>query len=134
MENKISQEVAVEEIKALVFEHNADTITNEKALESYKNSIKAIERGSLVIDGDNVTYKLHRPFGSGDSLKEEIKFKTRIKPQDNENISKGIDLKNETFKYINRCNMHLSGLAIGQYNELSKVDLKVIEEVCSIFL
>lgn len=132
---KINREQAIKEIQDLVLEHSFEQKTIDEIEKDYPQLIKAVVDGKVVL-GDKPTFDLYKPIqdDSGKDVVSKVEFKTRIKPLDMASLTKGLDMAKETYLGVVLMNCHLSGLAKGLYNGLSKIDQKVVEQMCSIFL
>lgn len=132
---KISKEQAIKEIQDLVFEHTFETKTNDEIEKDYPQLIKAVVEGKMVF-GDKPTLELYKPItdDDGNVTTSIIEFKTRIKPLAMASLTKGVDMSKETYMAVILMNCHLSGLPKGLYDNLSKIDEKIVSQLCSIFL
>lgn len=132
---KISKEQAIQEIQALVFEHTFENKTIDEIEKDYSQLIKAVVDGKCIL-GEKPTFELYKPItdDEGNVTTSIVEFKTRIKPLAMASLTKGIDMSKETYMAVILMNCHLSGLAKGLYNNLSKIDEKVVSQLCSIFL
>ena len=132
---KISKEQAIQEIQALVYEHTFENKTIDEIEKDYSQLIKAVVDGKCIL-GEKPTFELYKPItdDEGNVSASIIEFKTRIKPLAMASLTKGVDMSEETYMAVILMNCHLSGLAKGLYNNLSKIDEKVVSQLCSIFL
>ena len=132
---KISKEQAIQEIQALVYEHTFENKTIDEIEKDYSQLIKAVVDGKCIL-GEKPTFELYKPItdDEGNVSASIIEFKTRIKPLAMASLTKGVDMSKETYMAVILMNCHLSGLAKGLYNNLSKIDEKVVSQLCSIFL
>lgn len=142
-EKKITQVVstkqAVKEAREFIYFHDDLKVgklkNDDDVITDSPYIVSAIERGLLVINENKVpVYELTKPIGEGDHIVSKIEFKTRIKPMENAAITKGLDISKNQFEYILRCNCYLTGQAKGVFDNFEKYDLKVIEQICSLFL
>ena len=101
-------------------------------------SLIALQKGLLVINSENVpTLTLKDPIKNEDGQisKESIEFKTRIFPSDHIKLSKGLNISKDQMEYATRCQAELAKLPTAAYlNKLSKFDLKVVQELASVFM
>lgn len=132
---KINKDLAIKEIQDLVFEHTFENKSVEEIEKDYPQLIKAVVDGKATL-GQKPTFELYKPItdDADNVVKSSVEFRTRIKPLDMASITKGLDMSKETYKGVILMNCHLSGLAMGLYNNLSKLDEKVVQQMCSIFL
>ncbi len=132
---KVSREQAVIEIQGLIQDQNFEIVDSVTIEKDYPQLIKAVVDGKMVL-GENPIFDLYKPIldDEGSVVKSTIEFKTRIKALDMASITKGIDMSKETYLAVVLMNCHLSGMPKGIYNNLSKIDEKVVQQLCSIFL
>lgn len=137
MENKISRAEALKETKAFIDKYDG-TQKDEIQIENENPQLlDAIEKGNLVFDEDYVptlTLKEAIKNDEGDVSETQVKFKTRIKPSDLTNISKGMDVSKNQLKYVYNCYCHIIGQPFAMLDKYSKMDFKVIEQVCNVLL
>lgn len=132
---KVSKEQAIKEIQELVFKHTFENKTDEEIDKDYPQLIKAIVEGKMEI-GDTPKFELYSPTedNKGNVTFSNIEFKTRIKPLDMAALMKGLDMQKDTFTAMIRMHSHLIGKGVNEYNNLSALDLKVVQQICGIFL
>lgn len=135
----ISLEQSENEIRDFIYFHDelqSGKLDEEGEVDSkYPNLVHALRSGLLVIDENkNPVYTLKKPIGEGELGISKVEFKTRIKPLDSANISKGLDISKNQMEYILRCYCYLTGLPKNALDNLSKYDYKVIEQICTLFL
>jgi len=134
----VTLQQAIKELRAFIYFHDelkVGKLEDDDVLVNENNYIiSAIQKGLLTIENNIPTYTLLKPIGEGDISVDKINFRTRIKPMDNARITQGLDISKNQFEYILRCNCFLTGQSKGIYNSFEKYDLKVIEQICSIFL
>lgn len=131
------KEVAVKELQGFV-EKWDDRKKEDFEIESdYPHLIKAMQSGHLVIDENKKpVFTLKYPIKTdegGDGL-SVIDFRTRIKPDDLANITKGLDIGKNQVEYSLRCMAYLTKQPKGILNKLEKFDFKVVEQISTIFL
>jgi len=132
---KVTREQAISEIQHLIYDQNLEKVDVATVEKDYPQLIRAIVDGKMVL-GDKPSFELYKPIldDEGSVVKSTVEFKTRIKALDMANITKGIDMSKETYLAVVLMNCHLTGMAKGIYNNLSKIDEKVIQQLCGIFL
>lgn len=132
---KINKELAIKEVQNLVFEHTFEEKTIDEIEKDYPQLVKAVVEGKVVL-GDKPTFELYKPIldDEGKEAVSVLEFKTRIKPLSMASLTKGVDLQKDVYMGVILMNCHLSGLAKGLYNNLSKIDEKVVSQLSSIFL
>ena len=129
LDDKLPEEVAIKELSELVEIYAYTVIDHKKAKKDYPQALMAMRKGLLVIKDDIPVYRLFKPITG----KDEITFKTRIKPIEMSNVTKGVNVQEEQMSLALVYYAELSGLTRGELNALDKFDYKVIEQVASIF-
>lgn len=145
-EFKISEDVAIGEVKAFVEYHLDKTIDIDRASDdfvdikkSYENILKAVKRGLLSLENyDAPVLTLKNPLKSdgGNFNVEKITFKTRITKSTMDNLSKGFDVSNRPMGFANILTTYYTGLeSISILNKVSesKADIKTIDEMVGLF-
>lgn len=132
---KINREQAIKEIQDLVLEHTFESKTSDEIEKEYPQLLKGIIDGKVEL-GEKPKFELYKTIkdDEGNDAVTSIEFKTRIKPLDMARITKGIDMQKDIYNSVILMNCHLSGLGKGLYNNLSKIDEKIVSQMCSIFL
>ncbi len=137
-EVKVAEEVAIEELKVFAEYHLEKTINDEKLNEDYPDVLEAIKLGLLTFDDEQVpTYTLKKSImtDNGSLALDKITFVTRIRSSEKEKLAKGIDLKNDSFKLINKLKAHLTGQPVAMLDKFpSKFDERVIDQLSSVFM
>lgn len=137
-QQKIPTEQAIKEVRAFVGFHDElaikPTTTDDEVEEKYPNIVDAITRGNLIFSDKQVpTLTLAYPIKGEESEITTINFKTRIKPVDNANITKGMDVSKNSGKYVLKCLAYLTMEPEGVINALEKYDYKTVEQICTVF-
>lgn len=137
MESKMSKEMAVSELQQFVEKWDDKKKEDFEIEQDYPHLIQAMQDGFLVLGEDlKPSFQLKYPIltdGGGDGL-SKIDFRTRIKPDDLTNITKGLDIGKNQMEFNLRCLAYLTRQPKAMLNKLEKFDYKVVEQICSIFL
>jgi hypothetical protein len=138
METKIeiTEEVAVSEVKAFAEYHLEKSLDEDKVREDYPDAIEAVKQGLLTFDDNqSPSLKLKKPIKteSGDVALADIKFRTRIVTSEQESIAKGIDIKNDMLRFVNKLKSAYISQPKAMLDKFGKFDLRVIEQVVSVF-
>jgi hypothetical protein len=137
MTEVVSKEIAIKEMQGFVEKWDDQTKEDYQIEQDYPQVIKAIQLGLLVIDDEKKpTYSLKSPIKTdeGSVALSEISFRTRIKPDDMVQISKGLNIGQQQIEYTLRCFAYITSQPKAMLNKLEKFDYKVIEQLCTIFL
>ncbi len=135
-EIKVTEEVAVSEVKAFAEYHLEKIIDEDKVREDYPDAIEAVKSGLLTFDENQVPkLSLKKPIKSesGDISLSEVKFRTRIVTSEQESIAKGIDIKNDMLRFVNKLKSAYISQPKAMLDKFGKFDLRVIEQVVSVF-
>ena len=130
------KDVAISELQSLVEKCTYEKPEEWKVEEDYPQVLKAIQKGLVVIDKDkNPVFTLAFPIGEkGGTLNvTEIKFRTRIKPSDLSNITKGLNVAKQQVEYTLRCLAYITGEPKAMLDKFDKFDYKVIEQISTVF-
>lgn len=133
----ISEEIALNELESFAAKWIKKKESKEVLKESYPDILESIMTGNLVIDENKVPiYTLLHPIlnSEGQVSVSNVNFKTRIKPTDQANIAKGLDLKTESFMFSLRCISHIIGQPIAMLDNFEKEDYTVIRELSAVFM
>lgn len=135
----ISLSQAVNEVRDFVYYHDELQMgkldDEDLVVERYPNIVNAIQIGLLVIDEKmNPIYTLKDAVGEDEVSVNVINFRTRIKPMENANITKNLDISKNQWEFLLRCISFLTQQPKGVINNLSKYDFKTIEQICTLFL
>lgn len=138
LKKAMSEEMALNELERFINEWVDKPDAKEKLAEAYPNILDALVNGNLIFDDKlEPTYTLRNPVKSEDGsvVKAEVKFKTRILPSTQENLSKGIDLSKDQVKFMNICIAHISGCQVkAEIDLFSKKDFNTIREISIVFI
>jgi hypothetical protein len=135
--DKVSEEVALEEVKSFAEYHLDRDLSTEKVKEDYPDVIRAVQRGLLTFDEDQVpklTLKEPVKGESGAVALDSVSFKTRIVASEQQKLAKGVDMKNDTFALINKFRAYFIGQPVLMLDKLGKTDYKVVDQLTSVFL
>ncbi len=133
----MAKEVAVKEIQAFVKKWDEKSKPDYEIEQDYPHFIEALEQGLAIIDeNQKVSFKLKYPIKTdeGNDALTDVSFRTRIRPNDLANITKGLDIGKNQVEYTLRCFAYLTGQDKNMLNKLEKFDYKVIEQISTIFL
>lgn len=136
IENKVAEEVAIEEVKEFAEFHLDKELDLEKVKEDYPDVVLAVQRGMLTFsEGKVPVLKLKDPVKteSGGIALDTITFKTRIVASKQAELAKGIDLKSDSFVYLNRMRGFYISQPVAMLDKLGKFDFKVIDQITSVF-
>lgn len=135
--DKVSKEVSVQEIQKFVEKYDDKKKEDWEIEQDYPHVIEAIKSGHLVFDeNSNPVYALRYPILNEDKevAVSEIKFRTRIKPQQLSDIMKGLDISKNQIEYTLRCLAYLTFQPKAMLDKFEKFDYKVIEQISTVFL
>lgn len=133
-EDKVEHYVAVEEIQDFVERYNDERPEDFKVEKEYPNFLKALKKGLIEFDDEmKIKYTLAFP-GKSEMSEKVIDFKTRIRPMELANITKGLNIAEQQVEYTLRCFAHITKMSKGELNLLNKFDYKVIEQISTVFL
>lgn len=132
----VEKDVAISELQSLVEKWTYERPEEWKIEDDYPQVLKAVQKGLLVIDKDNnPVFTLAFPIKSdgGNFNVSEIKFRTRIKPSDLSNITKGLNVAKQQVEYTLRCLAYITGEPKAMLDKFDKFDYKVIEQISTVF-
>ena len=135
--NKVQKEVAILEMQKFVEKWDDVKKEDYEIEKDYPHVLQAIQEGFLVIGPDmKPQLKLKYPIKTdeGNIAWEDVNFRTRIRPNDLAEITKGLDIGKFQVEYTLRCFAYLTGESKGMLNKLEKFDWKVIEQLATVFL
>lgn len=135
-EFKVAEDVAIQDVKAFVEFHKEESFEDEKIKEDYPDVIKAVQRGLMTFDEEQTpVFRLRSPLKteSGGIALDEVTFKTRIIESDKARLAKGIDFKNDTFTFLSKLKAYYIGQPVALLDKMGKFDLRVIDQVSSVF-
>jgi hypothetical protein len=135
--NKINEESALIELESFVNHWAEKPVKNEELKDSYSNILEAICSGNLVInENKEPVYTLLSPIKNdkGEVSVSELNFKTRILPNTQASLSKGIDISKEQLRFMLICIAHIIGQPIQMLDKFSKKDYNTIREVATVFI
>lgn len=134
----MSEELALNELEKFINEWVDKPEPKEKLADSYPNILSGLISGNLIFDDKNEPiYTLRNPVLKEDGAvsKSEVKFKTRILPSTQENLSKGIDLSKDQVRFMNICIAHICGCTVkAEIDSFSKKDFNTIREISTVFI
>jgi len=135
--NKVSKEVALEELQSFVEENIFKRLENEELEDNYPQVLSAMMSGHLTL-GEEPEYKLQQPVKSTNGetvVLERVKFKTRITVGEKTKLAKGVDMKGEALKYSYACMAFVMSLQSTSYlDRFTKYDLRVCEQLSTLFV
>lgn len=134
--DEIVLDVAIIEVKNFVEKWSFEEKEDYQIKDDYPQLLTAVCKGLLIFDKDNKpVYKLAYPVktDSGSIAVEEVKFRTRIKPTDLANITKGLNVVKQQMDYTLRCLCYITGESATMLDKFHKFDYKVIEQVSTVF-
>jgi len=132
----INKEVAITEMQSFVERWTYEKPERWKVEEDYPQVLKAIEKGILVFDEDSQPiYTLAFPIKTdeGNDAVSKIEFRTRIKPTDLANITKGLNVAKQQVEYTLRCLSYITGQNRVMLDKFDKFDYKAIEQISTVF-
>lgn len=131
----MAKEVAVTEIQLFVERWTDMPIEDWQVGEEFPNLLRATQKGLVKFTDNKPKYTLAYPLNSdgGNFNVTEIDFRTRIKPSDLSNITKGLNIAKQQMEYQSRCLCYVTMQGKGILDKLEKFDYKVIEQVSSVF-
>jgi len=137
-EFKLPEETAIEEMAAFVTHHTDVDLEPGEVKDKYPNAVKALRRGLLTFDDDhNAAYTLREPVITADKNSvhlASVTFRTRITTEEQQRLSKSVDMKKDGMLYSHKLLAHIIGQPVNMLDKIDKLDVKVIEQVASLFL
>lgn len=104
--------------------------------DNYPLIYEAIEEGLFIYLDGKVTLKLEFPVlnDKKEISFNDVTFKTRIKPSDQERLSIGLNLQKQSVKFAMRMFSHIIDQPVSMLDKFSKEDYKKIQEICGVFM
>lgn len=136
-EDVIVEEVAIKELQKYVETFKHEEVEDWKIKDDYPQLLKALRKGLVEFDKDmKPSYKLAFPIKTdeGNIAVSDITFRTRIKPSDLANITKGLDVPKHQFEFIIRSLCYITGETKTMLDKFDWFDYKVIEQISTVFL
>lgn len=137
MENKVSRENALDELRVFVEENIFEELSDEKLEDQYPQVLKSLMDGSLTL-GDTPTYQLREPVKDAkgeETVLEKVQFKSRLTVGDKTRISKGINMKEEGLRYSYALMAEVMNLKSTAYlSKMHKYDVRVCEQLSTLFV
>lgn len=133
----LPKETAIADIINFVAKWDEKTKTEDEILEGYPDMIDALMSGDLTIDENlKAEYRLTTPIlnDKQEVAYELIKFRTRIKPTDLAEITKGMNISKQQHLYLLKCMSYITGLPVPTCDKLTKKDYRVLDQISTIFL
>ncbi|MDT0647474.1 hypothetical protein RM545_12300 [Zunongwangia sp. F260] len=134
----ITEEVALPELRDFLNRHIVGTpLQDEDIKEDHVPLLRATMEGLLTLSGEKIKYKLAEPIMSEDGttvILEEVDFKTRIRPNELANLSKGLNLSKDSFQYALKCTSFIISQPQGYLNKMGKFDYTVIQQLSAAFM
>ena len=137
LNNKISDENALVELGEFVNFWSEKPSENEAIKEINQNIFTAICTGNLVInENKEPVYTLVNPIKNdkGEVSISEVSFKTRILPNTQASLSKGVDISKEQLRFMLICIAHIIGQPTQMLDKFSKRDYNAIREIATLFI
>jgi len=135
-ENVVPKDVVLVELSKFVENWTFEKQEDYKLEESYPQVIVAMMKGLVVFDEKfKPTVTLLVPLTDQDDVAvvSHIEFRTRLKPTDLANITKGLDITKQQVEYTLRCLCYITKKERAYLDKFSKFDYKVIEQIASVF-
>jgi len=138
-ENKelVSEEIAIPELRNYLNSHLIGIeLTDEDVKESYGATLIAVKKGLLTLKDGLANYKLQEPLKNEEKedVLTDVTFKTRIRPNELSNLSKGLNLSKDTFQFALKCTAFIISQPVGYLNKLGKFDYTVIQQLAAVFI
>lgn len=136
-DSKINEESALIELGSFVNHWAEKPVKTEDLKEGYSNILEAICSGNLVInENKEPVYKLVHPIKNDEGVVSvsEVNFKTRILPNTQASLSKGVDISKEQLRFMLICIAHIIGQPIQMLDKFSKKDYNTIREIATVFI
>lgn len=133
----VTEDVAIPELKTFLEPHLIGIeLTDEDIKESYGATLIAVKKGLLTFDKGEAHFKLLEPIQNEekDDVLTEVTFKTRIRPNELANLSKGLNLNKDSFQYALKCTAFIISQPVGYLNKLGKFDYTVIQQLAAVFM
>lgn len=133
---KINTESAIESLLDLVSYHVMNPGSKEQIVEDYPLTLRAIEQGHFAVIDGVPTFKLYEPImtDSGALDHDHITFVTRIKPTEQERLSRGLNVQKQQVLLAMKMLAFMIGKSKSYLDKYSKNDYKTIQEIAQVFM
>lgn len=135
-EFKVAEDVAIKDVKDFVDEINDTDLDLEEVKEKYPKILKAVMLGLLVLGDEPLTYELREPIKNpaGETTVTELTIRTRILPDNQKSLVKGLNMKTDKFEFGLRSMAYIIGQPVAMLSKFGRNDYKLIEELTELFL
>lgn len=133
----MNDEVAIPELKNFINPHLVgEQLEDAEVKENYPAVLRALKEGKLILTEDKPKLILTEPVKNeaGDEVLTEVEFRTRIRPNELANLSKGLNLSKDSFQYALRCTAFIINQPQSYLNKLGKFDYTVIQQLSGAFM
>ena len=135
-ENKISEEVALNDLELFINEWVEKPEPKDKLKESYPMMLEALINGDLVLENNIPIYNLAVPVKNikGEVSVSEITFRTRISPSNQAGLGKGLNIQLDQLQYALNCISYIINQPIAVIDHFVKRDYNAVREIASVFM
>lgn len=135
---KISEEVAISDVKVFLEYHTRANWDDEKINKEHPELVEAVRKGLLVFDEKQIpTLTLEEPVMTlnGDIDTSSVTFRTRIVASEQQKLAKGIDMKLDGVLFLHKCIAYLTNQkSVAYLDKFGKFDYKRIESISTLFI
>lgn len=134
----MDEEVAKNEFYSFIQKWVRKPGTIDEVCDEFEECIESLMSGNLVIDNEGIpSYTLEDPVknDSNDVVYDVIKFKTRVKPNTQANLMKGIDIQKDAATYSLVMIAHITGVTTRLELDLfGRHDYNVMRKMATVFM
>ncbi|MEG9328556.1 hypothetical protein V6B16_11475 [Salinimicrobium catena] len=133
----LTDEVAIPELRNFINPHLVgEQLEEAEVKENYPAVLRALKEGKLILSESKPKLVLTEPVknDAGEEVLTEVEFRTRIRPNELANLSKGLNLNKDSFQYALRCTAFIIDQPSGYLNKLGKFDYTVIQQLSAVFM
>ena len=133
---KLAEDVAMKDVSDFVELYAMSEHTDEDLKDNYPQVIQAVRLGLLTFDNENAALTLKDPLKteSGTVALDMIQFKTRIPFSEKKKLSSGLNIQKDRYEYFGRIMAYTIGQPIAMLDKIRPFDLKVIEQLSTLFI
>ncbi|HMI03726.1 MAG TPA: hypothetical protein VK541_14680 [Pedobacter sp.] len=132
----VAEEIALNEVMDFVLKYNRKTKDHEELKDKYPDVIEFVKLGLLNLESGKPVLKLTNPIKTDEDgvAIETLNFKTRILASEQRRIASGVNLSKDAVLYLHKSMAHLIGQPLAMLDKFDQEDIKVIEQLCTLFI
>lgn len=137
LQDVVSEDVAIQDVKNAVEFHLDREVQDDEIIKQYPDVVRAVQKGLLIFDDKMIpTLKLREPIknSDGEDSISEVTFITRILASVQQNLAKGIDLRLDQMKYVNKCTAYIISQPGAMLDKFGKHDYAAISQIAALFM